>query len=129
MKNKKIIAIINSYIFLFLAKTINAQEHLINTGDSKYRQGNYQLNDTLELIIRASNLILRFVGSLALLFFIYGGLMFLLSSGNKEQVSKATSIIKASVIGLIIVFVSFIIIKFVLSALGIENWDGGLINF
>jgi hypothetical protein len=129
IKTKKIISIINSLLFLFIAKTSKAQQHLINIGDGKYRKGNYELNDFLVLVITASNLILRFVGSLALLFFIYGGLMFLLSSGNKEQVSKAKGIIKAATIGLIIVFASFIIISFVLKALGIEeNWGGGLIS-
>ncbi len=126
MKNKKIISIINSWLFLFIARTSSAQESLIKI-DGKYRQGNYELNDFVVLVINASNLILRFVGSLTLLFFIYGGIMFLLSSGNKEQVSKATGIIKAAVVGLIIVFASFIIIKFVLQSLGINNWSGGLI--
>lgn len=129
-KIKKInfISLINSCLFLFVVKISNAQQHLIVT-DSKYRTGNYELNDFVVLIIRASNMILRFVGSLALLFFIYGGLMFLLSSGNKEQVSKAKGIVKAAVIGLIIVFTSFIIIGFALRALGVEDaWDGGFIS-
>ena len=129
---KKIISIINSLVFLFIAKVTSAQKSIIDPTDpnspdfTKYRQGNYELNDMVLLIIRASDLILRFVGSLALLFFIYGGIMFLLSSGNKEQVSKASGIIKAAVIGLIIVFASFIIISFALRAMGID-WDGGLI--
>ena len=126
MKIKKIFISINTLLFLFVAKISNAQP-LINPGDPKYRKGNYELNDFVELIIRASDLILRFVGSLALLFFIYGGLMFLLSSGNTEQVSKAKGIIKAAVIGLIIVFASFLIISFVLSALDVD-WDGSFIN-
>ncbi len=129
MKKLKIISLINSLIFLFIAKITNAQQHLINVESSGYRKGDYQLSDLVILIITASNLILRFVGSLALLFFIYGGIMFLISSGNTEQVTKAKGIIKAAVIGLIIVFASFVIISFVLKALGIEDsWDGGIIT-
>ncbi len=119
------INLISAYLFLFVAKISNAQ--LVNIAPNGYRTGNYKLNDFIELVIRASDLILRFVGSLALLFFIYGGLMFLLSSGSTEQVSKAKGIIKAAVIGLILVFVSFLIISFVLRALGID-WDGSLIS-
>ncbi len=129
MKKFKIISLINSWLFLFIAKSTKAQQHLIDVTAPGYREGNYQLNDVVILIITASNLILRFVGSLALLFFIYGGIMFLISSGNTEQVTKAKGIVKAAVIGLIIVFASFLIISFVLRALGIEaNWDGSLIT-
>lgn len=129
IKKIKIFSLINLFFFFAVSKITYAQEHLIDVADGKYRQGSYQLSDVLVLIIRASDLILRFVGSLALLFFIYGGLMFLLSSGNKEQVSKAKGIVKAAVIGLIIVFTSFIIISFALRALGVEDgWGGGLIS-
>lgn len=129
IKKIKIFSLINLFFFFAVSKITYAQEHLIDVADGKYRQGSYQLSDVLVLIIRVSDLILRFVGSLALLFFIYGGLMFLLSSGNKEQVSKAKGIVKAAVIGLIIVFTSFIIISFALRALGVEDdWGGGLIS-
>ena len=125
MNIKHFVSLIISYSFFLATKITNAQ--LIRPGEKGYREGNYELNDFIVLIIRASDLILRFVGSLALLFFLYGGLMFLLSSGNTEQVSKAKGIIKAAVIGLIIVFASFLIISFVLSALNID-WDGSFIN-
>jgi hypothetical protein len=123
------IHLITTYLFLFLTNISKAQSSLIDTSDPSYRDGSYELNDFIELIIRASDLILRFVGSLALLFFIYGGFMFMFSSGSTEQVSKAKGIIKASVIGLILVFASFLIIRFVLIALNVDiNWEGGLIN-
>jgi len=128
MNIKYIFSLILPYVFFAETKITKAQTSLINTGDPNYRDGNYQLNDFIELAIRASDLILRFVGSLALIFFIYGGLMFLLSSGSKEHISKAKGILKASVIGIILVFAGFIIIRFVLSALGID-WDGGFISF
>ncbi len=118
--------LIKFYLFFFVAKISNAQS-LINPSDPRYRSGNYQLNDFVILAIRASDLILRFVGSLALLFFIYGGVIFLISSGNTEQVTKAKGIIKAATIGLILVFAGFIIIRFVLAALGVDDWDGGFI--
>ncbi len=123
------VKLIISYLFLFIANISSAQSLITpeRKNGSAYETGDYKLNDFVELIIRASDLILRFVGSLALLFFIYGGLMFLLSSGNTEQVNKAKGIIKAAVIGLIIVFTSFLIISFVLSALNVD-WDGSFIN-
>ena len=62
--------------------------------------------------------------------FVYGGVMMLISAGNSEQVSKAKGIIMAAIIGLVIVFVSYIIVSFVISALGAQNtavgnWNSG----
>lgn len=90
--------------------------------------GTYEVDDFVLMAVNISSLILRVVGSLALLFFVYGGLTLMLSGGNTEQVKKGQGIIKAAVIGLIIVFASFIIIKFALQAIGID-WDGGKISY
>ncbi len=83
--------------------------------------GSYELNDFTRLAVNASKILLGLTGSLALLAFIYGGVVFLISAGNREKVEQAKKIIIGAVIGLIIVFTSFIIIGFVFSALGIEN--------
>jgi len=83
--------------------------------------GEYGVNDFVLLAKQASDIILGLSGSLALLAFIYGGVMFLISSGNNEQVSKAKSILMGAVIGLVIVFISFTIVSFVFKGLGIEN--------
>ena len=85
--------------------------------------GNYQIDDFLVLAVNISRWILGIVGSLALAMFIYGGVMFMISSGSSESVGKAKNIITAAVIGLLIVFASFMIIKTVLLSMGI-NWNG-----
>ena len=54
--------------------------------------------------------------------FIYGGFMFLISAGSADSVGKAKQIITAAVIGLIIVFSSYLIIKFTLDSMGV-NWS------
>ena len=90
---------------------------------TKYDCGNYTLDDIVMIAIRASKWILGIVGSLALLMFVYGGFMFLISAGSSDKVSKAKTIITAAVAGLIIVFSSYLIIQFVLKTVGI-SWDG-----
>ncbi len=85
--------------------------------------GDYSLNDFVSLAINISKWILGIVGSLALIMFIYGGLMFLISAGSADSIAKAKKIIVAAVVGLIIVFASFLIIKFVMKAMGL-NWNG-----
>jgi len=86
--------------------------------------GDYSVNDFLSLAINISKWILGIVGSLSLIMFIYGGFMFLISGGSADAVGHAKKILVAAVIGLIIVFASYLIIKFALGALGL-NWNGG----
>jgi phosphotransferase system glucose/maltose/N-acetylglucosamine-specific IIC component len=77
------------------------------------------------LAVNIARWILGIVGSLSLVMFIYGGFMFLISGGSSESVQKAKKIILAAVIGLIIVFCSWLIIRFVLKTLNPNiNWTG-----
>jgi len=121
---KKLFKLIFSASLFFLhALSLKAAGILPEAG---YSDGDYGLNDFMLLAINVSNIILRFVGTLALLMFVYGGLTFLLSAGNNEQVAKGKKILIAAVIGIVIVLASFVIIQFALKSVGI-NWDGGLI--
>ncbi|PIT94513.1 hypothetical protein COT98_03300 [Candidatus Falkowbacteria bacterium CG10_big_fil_rev_8_21_14_0_10_39_9] len=87
------------------------------------RCGNYTLNDGVQLMVNVAHFILGIVGSLALLMFVIGGFMFLISAGNSKSVDKGKQIVIGAVIGLIIVFCSYMIIQFSMSALGLK-WLG-----
>lgn len=87
--------------------------------------GNYGVDDFLVLAINISKWILGIVGSLALLMFIYGGLMFLISAGSADKIGQAKKIIIAAVVGLVIVFSSYLIIQFVMSSMGL-GWSGSV---
>lgn len=80
------------------------------------------LSCILELGVNVSNWIFGITGSLALLFFIYGGFLFLTSSGNEQQVSKGKTILTQATIGIIIIFGAFILVKFIVSALGASKY-------
>jgi len=79
------------------------------------------LNDFVKLALNISQWILGISGSLTFLFMIYGGFMFLISAGNSETVTKAKGIITGAVIGLFIVFGSYVIIGFVMKATGADT--------
>ena len=79
--------------------------------------GTCTLNDFIRLGVNVANWILGIVGSLALLFFIYGGLWMIISSGKSEEIQKAKTILTNAIIGLIIVFMSWVIINFTVSVL------------
>ena len=123
---KKIIAVsIFSLIFITSLQTVSAAGLVPEASGTKSCNGasatycgDYTVNDFVSLVILASQWILGIVGSLSLIMFIYGGFMFLISSGSSDKVGQAKKIIVAAVIGLIIVFSSYLIIKFVIGALG-----------
>lgn len=112
--------ILSTPIFVAQAQTVTS---IVDTTNPKYELGTYTLDDFTIMAIRGSKWVLGIVGSLALLMFIYGGIMFLISAGNSQSIEQAKKILLAAVIGLLIVFSSFLIIKFVLQSMNI-NWDG-----
>ena len=86
--------------------------------------GDYEVNDFLALGVKISNILLGLVGSLALLAFVVGGVMFLASGGNKTLVDRGKATIIGAVIGLLIVFASYTIINFTADALGVKQDNG-----
>ena len=123
-KNKYILVLIISLSLIFpCINFTSASVSVVPQGD-KYNTGEYELDDFLSVAVNVSKIILGVVGSLTLLMFVYGGVMLMISSGNSEKVTKAKGILLAAVVGLIIIFTSYIIIKFVMSSLGV-TWSGG----
>ena len=61
------------------------------------------LEQFLEVFTRIMNFIWSITGSLAFLFFIYGGFVWLTSAGNTEKVKEGQTIVRNAVIGIIII--------------------------
>lgn len=79
--------------------------------------GDYEINDFIVLTINISRWILGIVGSLTLVMFVWGGVMFIISGGASDKISQAKKIIVAAIVGLIIVFSSWLIINFSISTI------------
>lgn len=69
-----------------------------------------------ELVLRMINYFLTFLGILAVIMIIYGGVRYVASAGNDEAVGTAKKVILYSIVGLIIVMLSFVIINAVIGA-------------
>ncbi|NCF74985.1 MAG: hypothetical protein GWO87_00645 [Xanthomonadaceae bacterium] len=54
------------------------------------------------------------MGSLALVMFVYGGFQWMISGGNQDKVKKGKDILTWAFFGLLIIFSSYIILKFIL---------------
>ena len=73
------------------------------------------------LLLQFSSYLFTIVGALALLFFIYGGFTLILSRGAPEQVKKGKDILVASIVGLIIVFGAYMLVRFLGTAVGLKG--------
>ena len=70
-----------------------------------------------ELIANILKTVVGTVGAFALLIFVYGGFLWLTSAGDAGKVQQGKDAMKWALIGLVIVFSSYTLVSFVLSAL------------
>ncbi len=133
MNRKKLFSLVITAIFsiAYLFSTINLTS-AVNilppaTGDkscssaTKEECGDYSINDFIVLAVNVSNWILGIVGSLTLVMFIWGGIMFMISGGASDKIGQAKKILIASIVGLVIVVSSWLIINFSISSIGAKT--------
>ncbi|PKL72167.1 hypothetical protein CVV26_02755 [Candidatus Kuenenbacteria bacterium HGW-Kuenenbacteria-1] len=136
MLNSKKISIIFFYLFLlsfvFIPIHANAETSII-FGTLPSCFGNSKVDCTIcEFIgmgVGLTNFILKFVGVLALLLFIWGGLSLIISSGSEEAVKKGKGILMGALVGIVIVFTAYTIIWFVVASLIPGGKERGLTIF
>ena len=75
--------------------------------------GSVTIYTVISRVIRA---ITGIIGSIALLMFIWGGIIWMTSAGEPKKVSQAQNILKYAVYGLLIIFFSYAIVNIFLGA-------------
>jgi len=60
---------------------------------------------------------LGFLGTVFLIFIIYGGFLWMTAAGNEQQIEKAKKILSSSVIGLLIVILSYGLSLFIINVI------------
>lgn len=70
------------------------------------------------LLTQLFNFLFIAAGALAVLMIIISGLMFIVSLGDQERRGRAASTFMHAIIGLVLIFVAYVIVNFVLEALG-----------
>ncbi|HSR89368.1 MAG TPA: pilin [Candidatus Udaeobacter sp.] len=73
------------------------------------------------LLLKFVSYLFTIVGALALLAFIYGGFTLILSQGSSDQVKKGKDILVAAIIGLVIVFSAYMLVRFLGTAVGLKT--------
>lgn len=80
-------------------------------------KGDCDAGDFMVVVFNASQLLFGVAGAAALLMFIAGGFMLIISSGNQSYVDRGKQILRAAVIGLAIIFGAWLIINGIVVAL------------
>lgn len=91
-----------------------------------YAPGLTQVGSARELIVKIVNFALGFLGLIAMVIIIYGGVRYVTSAGESEGVEKGKKSLMYAAIGLIIVIGSYAIVNTILSApSGTDQLTGG----
>lgn len=115
LTNKKIILlIIGCSLILATSLATPAQATIL---PSCAESGNCGLCDFLIGFANIATWLLSILGSVALLFFIYGGVVWLTAAGNEEKIKSGRSILVNTVVGVVIVMASWAIINFTIISL------------
>lgn len=73
--------------------------------------------DPRSMISSVVNVLLGFLGIIAVLIILYGGFLWMTAAGNDDKIGKAKKMIAAGVIGLIIILMAFGLAQFIINAL------------
>lgn len=79
------------------------------------RQGSLNVVD---VIISVVNFLLVIAGALAVLFLIIGGVRYIISAGNSDQIESAKHTIFNAIVGVIVIILAFVILNTVKRLLG-----------
>jgi hypothetical protein len=106
-------------LMLFSFIPVHAQG-LINPGDVPGKiatatggQGSFR-----QLVLTILNFFLGFLGLLAVVMIIYGGILYVSAAGAQEKIDKGKKIIMYAIVGIVIILLSFAIVNTVLGGAG-----------
>ncbi|MBN2100997.1 hypothetical protein JW710_03875 [Candidatus Dojkabacteria bacterium] len=83
-----------------------------------------QLSDLPDMVVGVVNSLWPFVGVILLFMFIYGGAMWLMSSGDPQKLAKAQGTLLWAVIGTVVVALVMAIMALLERVLGLETGFG-----
>ena len=131
---KKIFAIIlislifASYFLMLVAQTTLAQDEVGTQDNEVGTEPDMQKSNLVnpigassvsEVIGKIIKIFLGIIGTISLIMFIYGGFLMLTSAGRAGQIKTGQQTLVWASIGILVVFTSYAMLKFVFSAFGI----------
>ncbi len=74
--------------------------------------------DLMTVVLNVIRLVLGLVGIVAVIMLLIGGFQWMLSLGDEERIAKAKRTMSATIVGLIIILLSWAIVSFVIQTTG-----------
>lgn len=127
---KKVILILSIFSLFFFSVPVLVQAQAGKAGGGEQQAGKVEpvkldnpldaahINTPQDLIAKVINSVLGIVGSLALVMFIYGGILWMTSSGSAYQVKKGRDILLWAAVGLVVIFSAYGLVRFVIVGVG-----------
>lgn len=81
-------------------------------------------SDLKKFVFDTIQFFLFFLGAIAVVMFIYAGILYVTSAGNDDNIGKAKNIMLYSAIGIVLIFASFAIVNTIFNAVG-KGINGG----
>jgi len=106
-------------LMVFSVLPVSAQG-LINPGDvpSKISDATGGQGSFRQLALTVLNFFLGFLGLLAVVMIIYGGVLYVSAAGDEGKIDKGKKIIMYAIVGIVIILLSFAIVNTVLGGAG-----------
>ncbi|MFA6551179.1 MAG: hypothetical protein WCV41_01470 [Patescibacteria group bacterium] len=95
----------------------NGEAGKTNTPGDIANKAGLSIKDPREIAANVINVILGFLGIIAVVLILIGGFMWMTAAGNEDKTGTAKKIMTAGVIGLVIILAAFGIARFVIQAL------------
>ena len=113
MKKRILIILIILLAVFILAHTVSAVGLLPITKGTTATSPGGAIAEMIGWVITA---VLGVVGAIALVLFVYGGLMMIISGGSSEKINKGKEILIWATIGLLVILGSYMLVSFVIFA-------------
>ena len=120
---KKILTVFVAIIFLFPIATLaqNYTGALDDAATEVYGSPTADSGDLIYVIGSVISIVLSVLGVVLLVFILYAGFLWMTAGGDKEQVTKARTIMINTAVGLIITLAAYAISNFVIDQLVAAN--------
>ncbi len=119
---KNLFKILIIFSFLFILTTPVLAQDILGIGiiDQEVALSN---DDPRTVTVMIINIVLSFLGLIALVVVLFGGFKWMTSGGNQEQVGQAKKLLTAGLIGLVIILLSWGITNFIIIQIAsITTW-------
>ena len=102
---------------IFTLSVIPALATTLNTGIGYGTYTGLGTKDIREGVMSVVNVLLGFLGIIAIIIILWGGFRWMTAGGNEEKVDEAKKIITAGIIGLVIIFIAYALAAFIITQL------------